>query len=791
MNRHNIIEAIGKQFLTSNIESNEFSYPQALKAEGKFIDPSLVATGNTTHQYLDMRFVDGGISVLIETKDNFDKYKREDIYSQISAYVNYEKVLTGNKIIAILANTQDDRIKVWWGSDLVIDESHQLKNQYSLKSFGEYAGLYSNVVNDKEQVIKYTYALNEILHKHGVSEKIRSQLVGTCLLALKYDVKFEGLSTKQIIGGIEEVISNLLDKDLNKASKLSILKTKVLESQDVSQLKPQAIQEILRHIEKNITPFVNDKNAIGQDILNLFFTTFNKYVGKTDKNQAFTPDHIVHFMCRVVGVNRNSRVLDPCCGSGAFLVRAMTEAIDDCANEEEIDGIKKKNIYGIEYEETAFGLSTTNMLIHGDGNSNVRQGSCFELSEFIEDARINVVLMNPPYNAQRRHCLKAYTEQWPKKIKEDPSQGFHFVHHVASLVKTGKLAVLLPMQCAIGASKEILKFKQLMLNEHTLDAVFSFPEDIFHPGATASACCMIFNLGERHDKSCRDTFFGYFKNDGFVKKKNLGRIEKTKLNKSEGVWADIESNWLDLYQNREARSGISVNKKVTATDEWLAEVYMDTDYSLLSDSLWIKTLRKHVAYQLLNGNTDSASNNKAINNIIDIKKCMWASYQANEVFDVKSGIQASDVNVSDVDVDGGIVYLRPSNSYSISNGFIQEEDAPNKYIFSDQLVMGNTGAGSHTWTYYILGRFIPNNNLSVLLTKDKLNKFQKIFLIPILESNRYRYAYGRIPSQTRFLSSTIYLPSKNIIEADGTKKTVPDWQFMEDYIKSLPYSASL
>ena len=35
---------------------------------------------------------------------------------------------------------------------------------------------------------------------------------------------------------------------------------------------------------------------MGQDLLNLFFTTFNKYVGKSDKNQAFTP---VHFMCQV------------------------------------------------------------------------------------------------------------------------------------------------------------------------------------------------------------------------------------------------------------------------------------------------------------------------------------------------------------------------------------------------------------------------------------------------------------------------------------------------------------
>lgn len=83
------------------------------------------------------------------------------------------------------------------------------------------------------------------------------------------------------------------------------------------------------------------KSTAGQDLLNLFFTTFNKYVGKSDKNQAFTPDHICDFMSKAVGVNKNSRVLDPCCGSGAFLVRAMTDVMDDCDTEEEREEVKK------------------------------------------------------------------------------------------------------------------------------------------------------------------------------------------------------------------------------------------------------------------------------------------------------------------------------------------------------------------------------------------------------------------------------------------------------------------
>lgn len=64
--------------------------------------------------------------------------------------------------------------------------------------------------------------------------------------------------------------------------------------------------------------------------------------------------------------------------------------------------------------------------------------------------------------------------------------------------------------------------KIAMLKNNTLDAVFTLPDDIFYPGASASACCMVFTLGEPHvkaDGTVKETFFGYYKEDGFKKKK--------------------------------------------------------------------------------------------------------------------------------------------------------------------------------------------------------------------------------------------------------------------------------
>ena len=611
MNRFDIIKTVGRQYLKSNIENGEFSYAKALKEIGKDHKDYLTENATRNYQDIDLRFVDGNLTVLVETKSKLIASSSLNDMEQLQNYVIFEKELTRNKVVAILASTSNDDIRVWQDGSDIIDDEHEDKNERVFKSMEEYKNLHFGTRNDKIAIIQSTYQLNELLHQYGINEKIRSQFVGTCLLALKNSLVYslpkdiekggeiirqETITTGQVRKGIEDILTNLLEKDLNKAEKLVILKNKVIDSQDVRDLKIKEFQHILRDIENNILPYINDKSTMGQDLLNLFFTTFNKYVGKSDKNQAFTPDHIVHFMCNVVGVNRNSVVLDPCCGSGAFLVRAMTEAMDDCNSDPEREIVKREQIYGIEYEETAFGLSTTNMLIHGDGNSNIIQGNCFKEINNIE-ANINIVLMNPPYNAQRKHCDPKYVKTWGSNVKEDPSKGFHFVYEIASKVKTGKLAVLLPMQCAIGASSAIKYFKRKMLEEHTLDAVFSLPSDMFHPGASAVACCMIFNLGTRHENApIQETFFGYFKDDGFEKRKNLGRMEK-----SDGLWRKIEKKWLNLYFNRKSEKGISITKKVTSNDEWLAEAYMEIDYNKLNQDDFQKVLNEYLGYLVSSG----------------------------------------------------------------------------------------------------------------------------------------------------------------------------------------------
>ena len=600
MIRTDMISTVGREYLTSNIENDEYSYPKAFAAQSLTFNPIRNKAGRAFEK-LDIRFVKDTVTVLIETKQNFTKADEE----QLSAYVEYEKALTGNKTVAILANTMNDTVRVWRG---VVSDSDLMTKETALRSMDEYVDFYTSKINDKEKVMQNTYKLNELLHRHSIPEKLRSQFVGTCLLALKngLDYSTPSLTAAQIRTRIKEVLEDLLNSDINKAEKLALLNRNVLGDQYVRQLSIAAFREILKFIEDNILPFINDKSTSGQDLLNLFFVTFNKYVGKSDKNQAFTPDHITDFMAKITGVNKHSVVLDPCCGSGSFLVRAMTQALDDCATAAEQDKVKKHQIFGIEFDENVYGLATTNMLIHSDGNSNIRQGSCFVLADWIKEAKPNVVLMNPPYNGQRIHLPKSYVDTWARDKKEDPSKGLYFVKYIADTLNSinhqAKLAVLLPVACAIGTSGEIARLKCEILEENTLDAVFTLPNEIFYPGASASACCMVFKIGTKHnDISNPDTFFGYYKDDGFKKKKNLGRVEQIDSKTGKSKWAEIEREWIELYRNRRAVDGLSATHKVSGADEWLCEAYMKTDYTKLTEQDFQQTINDYLAYLVKEG----------------------------------------------------------------------------------------------------------------------------------------------------------------------------------------------
>ena len=155
------------------------------------------------------------------------------------------------------------------------------------------------------------------------------------------------------------------------------------------------------------------------------------------------------------------------------------------------------------------------------------------------------------------------------------------------------MAIVCPMSCAIGT-----KFKDVrkrLIEHHTLEAVFSMPDDIFYgQGAGTNVCVMIWKAKVPHDKKV-STFFGYYKDDGFVKRKKQGRVDA--FNK----WESIKEMWIKLYKEKDVKDGLSAKHCVGENDEWLCEAYMETDYKKLTKDDFQQTINNYLAFLIMEG----------------------------------------------------------------------------------------------------------------------------------------------------------------------------------------------
>ncbi len=211
---------------------------------------------------------------MIETKVKFVK----DDEQQLIEYVEEEKALhPSKKIIAMLANTGNDEIKVWINA---VTEENFLPEETKLDEMDHYRNLFQvRKTNDKEAVMKNTYDLNELLHKVDIDERIRSQFVGTALLYIKDKVQKKGslyiteylmnqfteerksIGEEGIILSIRGTLQRLLDGSENKETKVKLLERNILEDQKVQKLKIDSWIDILDFILMKIFKNINDDSS--------------------------------------------------------------------------------------------------------------------------------------------------------------------------------------------------------------------------------------------------------------------------------------------------------------------------------------------------------------------------------------------------------------------------------------------------------------------------------------------------------------------------------------------------
>jgi hypothetical protein len=225
------------------------------------------------------------------------------------------------------------------------------------------------------------------------------------------------------------------------------------------------------------------------------------------------------------------------------------------------------------------------MILRGDGKANLYQGSCFDratiqtvIEHKTEDGtplRPNIGLINPPY----------------AKSKHDLSE-LRFVENMLDMLAKGGMGVaIVPVSCATAPSVE----KTQLMKKHTLEAVMSMPPEVFNPVGVVT-CIMVFTAGIPHTTSAKKSWFGYWRDDGFVKIKNLGRVDK------HGTWPQIRDRWIEAWRNREVHPGLSVTATVGPEDEWVAEAYLETDYSTLTEADFAKVMLDYALFTL--GHTD-------------------------------------------------------------------------------------------------------------------------------------------------------------------------------------------
>lgn len=342
------------------------------------------------------------------------------------------------------------------------------------------------------------------------------------LVAKRYGATLvKGMDYPTFQTAIHSTLSKSLEKDKKQNVKLDIL----LEVYATIKMNINNNQEDIDNFIGWITEISDNINSDfwqGEDVMAIFFNEFNRYKGKSEQGQVFTPDHITSLMYRITETNKDDIVLDAACGSGAFLVKAMCNMIKEAGGNrtDKAKDIKQTQLYGIEFDREIYALACANMLIHKDGKSNLEQldSRTADAGKWIKSKNITKVLMNPPFE-KKYGCLDIV------------------LNVLDNVKKKSVCAFIMPDKKLEKDSKS--KVKKLLKN-HTLLKIIKLPEKVFSEGVTTSI--FLFIAGEAHNN--KEIFACYIEDDGLETVKNQGRQD------IKDRWREIEDKWVEIIKKQ-------------------------------------------------------------------------------------------------------------------------------------------------------------------------------------------------------------------------------------------------
>ena len=458
---------------------------------------------------------------------------------------------------------------VYNGSETyILKDDKRVLGAKTLQHKDYYIDLYDSVPLDKQKIYATTKTINDILHfKFGIQNLKHRMVFTSCALVAKNlgALLTSGMAFSVLHTSILNQINKAYSEAVNKNSKLDKLAAHFAGI----KCNFNASQDDLDSFVSSVATISDDLNSArwqGEDVMGIFFNEFTRYAGKSEQGQVLTPDHITSLMYRITGTSSIDHVLDGCCGTGAFLVKSMCNMIEEVGGKKtiEAEAIKTTRLFGIEKDAELHAVTCANMLIHGDGKTNIENLDALteKAGQWIKGKNITKVLMNPPFERKYK-CLG-------------------IVENVLNNVSAGAVcAFVLPDRKLETARRTVQKW----LKTHSLLKIVKLPADIFDEGVTAS----IFVFQARSAQNGKDIFCCNIESDGLVRVKNKGRHD---LNDD---WAGfLENDWVKIIQNQSGHASVQfINSE---TDE-LCYPSGKAAFEDYEDSNFNKTMLDYIIFE--------------------------------------------------------------------------------------------------------------------------------------------------------------------------------------------------
>lgn len=363
------------------------------------------------------------------------------------------------------------------------------------------------------------------------------------------------------------------------------------------------------------------------------YEVFHTYSPSNDLGQYFTPRQMVRAMIRVIEQLRgqplsvNDIAYDPACGVGGFLVGVL-ERVGESKFGTERDSIKLamgRNLLGCEPAAKVAHIARVNLWMHGDGTSGIYQGEANKGSlerlytktyaaaptkskpgEVGLDTRLEseipegkqhpldaVLARNCP---GRRPTIALLNPPFPEDKKA--YQSFEFVEHaLRNLEEGGWLAAIVPPAPIISDDKANSAFRERVLRNAHLEAVFALPADLFQPGASVNTYVMVLRKTASGHQLRNPVLFARCPTDGYEMSKGAKRrlAPVTQDAKERRNWDDelliggevakLLNAWIPAHQADQVRVGqFAISKKLSEADkttgaDWAPERFIEADWN--------------------------------------------------------------------------------------------------------------------------------------------------------------------------------------------------------------------